>query len=149
MSLTRPETAIRETLFEELGGGLISNTELTDNPVLVGQLDQFYTSLQVEADLLALDYMARAGANINGALTALQTLERLDGSDPQYTTRITAIQAVLENDTFHFAKLAAEGRQSLAVTEPLPYEIINGGNGVRVRRQPLDYGASLDEWLGP
>jgi hypothetical protein len=138
---------LREALFEELGDGSTSNTELTDNPEFTRQFNQFYTSLQVETDLLALDYMARAGANINGALTVLQTLERVEGSDPQYTTRISAIQTVLENDTFHFAKLAAEGRQSLAATEPLPYEIVNGGNAVRVRLQPLDYGASLDAWL--
>ncbi|NEO14771.1 MAG: M48 family metalloprotease [Moorea sp. SIO4G2] len=97
-------------------------------------------NLELEADRIAYQYLARAGFDPEGSVRGLNTLAELPGgglkskTHPTISQRIEAIEALMvENPP---KQLARRGRIQLLGSKPLTYELSDNGNSLRVDSKP-------------
>lgn len=108
---------------------------------------------EYQADIQGYEYMARAGFEADGCLRSMDVLNQttaaeFDSTHPAVPKRIEALETVMESNPPEALK--AEGRQNLAGTPPLTYDLSKDGESLRINSERGGSTADdLDRLFGP
>ncbi|MDJ0703423.1 MAG: M48 family metalloprotease [Leptolyngbyaceae cyanobacterium MO_188.B28] len=100
----------------------------------------FRQHLEIEADEVALKYMARAGFNPEGAVQVFAVYRDIYGINEEMEARLEKIKSLPS-----LLSLADQGRKRIATTAPMSYELSESGNSLRIMRESIDYAAILED----
>jgi predicted Zn-dependent protease len=109
------------------------------------RFEELIHTMELEADRTAYFYIAQAGFEPEGSLQTYEAFERLYGADKDLTKRIEALRLVIEQNPAE--KLAAQGRIRLENTKPLPYELSDDNESLKIKLRSTDYPSDIDEFL--
>ena len=123
-----------ESYKKQLEKGRRSLEEVIAEILASEEFNDFVVAQEIEADALAYEYLVKAGYNWQGGVKALEAMEDLHSKTCQcdrFRNRLSAYLSLPMQSPLSPSEIQS-GRTLLETTAPLPYELKDGGDFLRI-----------------